>query len=108
MNRIKQLREENNWTQTELARRMNCAMSSIAMYERGERKPSMEALLKLSEIFRVSTDYLLGKTEIRNLDELKQVRFACSGGLDVNGLDEEDLLELQRQVEYMKKLKSKK
>ena len=66
MNRIKQLREENKWTQLELSKKMKCAMSSIAMYEKGDRKPSMEVLIKLSEIFNCSIDYLLGKTDIRN------------------------------------------
>ena len=69
MNRIKQLREENNWTQLELSKKMNCAMSSIAMYESETRKPSMEVLLKLSEIFDCSIDYILGKTDIRNSGE---------------------------------------
>lgn len=66
MNRIKQLREENKWTQLELSRKMDCAMSSIAMYEKGDRKPSMEVLIKLSEIFNCSIDYLLGKSDIKN------------------------------------------
>ena len=69
MNRIKQLREENNWTQSELSKKMNCAMSSIAMYEKEERKPSLEVLVKLSEIFNCSIDYLLGKTDIRNSEQ---------------------------------------
>ena len=66
MNRIKQLREENNWTQLDLSKKMDCAMSSIAMYENESRKPSMEVLLKLSEIFDCSIDYILGKSDIRN------------------------------------------
>ena len=41
-------------------------MSSIAMYESETRKPSMEVLLKLSEIFDCSIDYILGKSDIRN------------------------------------------
>lgn len=69
MNRIKQLREENKWTQLELSKKMNCAMSSIAMYEKGDRKPSLEALIKLSEIFNCSIDYILCKTDIRNSDK---------------------------------------
>lgn len=69
MNRIKQLREENNWTQLELSQKMNCAMSSIAMYEKGDRKPSLEVLVKLSEIFNCSIDYILCKTDIRNPGE---------------------------------------
>ena len=66
MNRIKQLGEENKWTQLELSKKMDCAMSSIAMYEKGDRKPSMEVLIKLSEIFNCSIDYLLGKSDIKN------------------------------------------
>lgn len=108
MNRIKQLREENNWTQLELSKKMNCAMSSIAMYESETRKPSMEVLLKLSEIFDCSIDYILGKSDIRNPEELKDVKFANAGGLDTKGLDNEDLEELQRQIDYIKKMKGKK
>lgn len=70
MNRIKQLREENSWTQLELSKKMNCAISSIAMYENESRKPSMEVLIKLSEIFNCSIDYLLCKSEIRNPEEI--------------------------------------
>lgn len=102
MNRIKQLREENNWTQLELSKKMNCAMSSIAMYESETRKPSMEVLLKLSEIFDCSIDYILGKSDIRNPEELKNIPHANSGGVDTTGLDEEDLKELQAQIDYMK------
>lgn len=108
MNRIKQLREENNWTQLELSQKMDCAMSSIAMYEKGDRKPSMEVLIKLSEIFDCSIDYLLGKSDIRNPEEVKKVQFANSGGLDTKGLDEEDMKELQRQIDYIKKMKGRK
>ena len=108
MNRIKQLREENNWTQLELSQKMDCAMSSIAMYEIGDRKPSMEVLIKLSEIFDCSIDYLLGKSDIRNPEEVKKVQFANSGGLDTKGLDEEDMKELQRQIDYIKKMKGRK
>lgn len=108
MNRIKQLREENNWTQLELSKKMNCAMSSIAMYESETRKPSMEVLLKLSEIFDCSIDYILGKSNIRNPEELKNIPHANSGGLNIEGLDEEDMEELQRQIDYIKKMKGKK
>lgn len=66
MNRIKELRTENNWSQAELANRLQCAMSSIAMYEKEERKPSLEVLVKLSEIFDCSIDYILCKSDIRN------------------------------------------
>ena len=68
MNRIKKLREEFHMTQQELADKLNGAKSTIAMYESGTRKPSMEVLIKLSEIFNCSIDYLLGKSDIKNPD----------------------------------------
>ena len=66
MNRIKFLREELNMTQQELADKLDGAKSTIAMYEKGDRKPSLEVLVKLSEIFNCSIDYILCKTDIRN------------------------------------------
>lgn len=68
MNRIKLLREELNMTQQELADKLDGAKSTVAMYEKGDRKPSMEVLLKLSEIFDCSIDYILGKSNNRNND----------------------------------------
>lgn len=72
MNRIKFLREELNMTQQELADKLNGAKSTVAMYEKGDRKPSMEVLLKLSEIFDCSIDYLLGKSDIRNPEDFDE------------------------------------
>ena len=66
MNRIKSLREDFGYTQQELADKLNGAKSTIAMYENETRKPSLEILVKLSEIFNCSIDYLLCKTDIRN------------------------------------------
>lgn len=66
MNRIKLLREENSFTQLDLATRLNCSKSVIGLYESETRKPSMEVLIKLSEIFNCSIDYILGKSDIRN------------------------------------------
>lgn len=108
MNRIKLLREENGFTQQDLANRLDCSKSVIGLYENETRKPSMEVLIKLSEIFNCSIDYIIGNSDIRNPEDLKQVMFANSGGLDTKGLDTEDLKELQKQIDYIKKLKRKK
>ena len=90
MNRIKQLREENNWTQLDLSKKMDCSMSSIAMYENETRKPSMEVLIKLSEIFDVSIDYLLGKSDIRNPNkiDINDMDIAFSSG--IKGLNKQN------------------
>ena len=57
MNRIKTLREELKMTQQELANKLDGAKSTIAMYENETRKPSLEVLVSLSEIFNCSIDY---------------------------------------------------
>lgn len=108
MNRIKMLREEFNFTQQDLANKLECSKSVIGLYESETRKPSMEVLLKLSEIFDCSIDYILGKSDIRNPEELKNISHANSGGVDITGLDEEDLKELQAQIDYMKWKKNNK
>lgn len=66
MNRIKMLREELKLTQQDLADKLDSSKSVIGLYENGFRKPSLEVLIKLSEIFNCSTDYLLNKSDIRN------------------------------------------
>lgn len=88
MNRIKQLREEFNFTQQDLADRIDGAKSTIAMYENETRKPSLEVLIKMSEIFDVSIDYLLGKSDIRKSKNINvdDIDIACFDGL--RGLNE--------------------
>lgn len=59
--KIKKNRLENNLTQEEFGKLINVSTSMVGMYEIGVRKPSYEVLLKISDIFNVSTDYLLGR-----------------------------------------------
>lgn len=70
MNRIKVLREEFNLTQQDLANRLESSKSVIGLYESETRKPSLDVLVKLSEIFNCSIDYILGKSNIRNPEKL--------------------------------------
>ena len=107
-NRIKLLREEKKIRQDELAKVLSISPSAVGMYERDEREPNDEITLKLAEYFGVSTDYLLGKSDIRNPEELKNIPHANSGGVDITGLDEDDLKELQAQIDYMKWKKNNK
>lgn len=65
-NRIKTLREELGLKQEELAKKMSVSPSAIGMYEINKREPNNELILKLASFFNVSTDYLLGKSDIRN------------------------------------------
>lgn len=60
--RLNELRKKNHMTQAELAKKINVAKSTISMWEKGVRSPDTTTLGKLADIFHVSTDYLLGKT----------------------------------------------
>lgn len=61
-NILKKIRQENNLTQEELAKKINTSRSNIANYENDKNMPSVDILEKLSKIFGCSIDYLLGKT----------------------------------------------
>lgn len=61
-NILKKIRQENNLTQEELAKKINTSRSNIANYENDKNMPSIDILEKLSKIFGCSIDYLLGKT----------------------------------------------
>lgn len=63
--RLKQLREELNMTQKELADKLGISRAAVGLYEQGKRNVDNDTLLKLSEIFNVSADYLLGNTDIK-------------------------------------------
>lgn len=63
--RIKELREEEGLKQTELAKMLNIKQNTYSQYETGAREISIEVLIKLSKIYGVSTDYILGLTDIQ-------------------------------------------
>ena len=58
--RLKELRLENGMTQQQVASLLNIRQQSYTRYEYGTGEPSLQTLIKLAEIFAVSTDYLLG------------------------------------------------
>ena len=75
-NKLKRLRENKNLLQKELANIIGISLSSISMYERGERQPDNETLKKFSKFFNVSIDYLLDneiKDETSIDDEMKEI-----------------------------------
>lgn len=57
--KIYELRKSNNMSQEQLAERIGVSRQSISKWESGESTPEMERLLELSNIFNVTTDYLL-------------------------------------------------
>ena len=61
--RIKQLRKKKGVSQSELAEAIGVKTNTVSTWERGTRKPDVEALNLLSEYFEVSFEYLLGNSD---------------------------------------------
>ncbi len=59
-NKIKRLREEMNYTQTQIAELIPMNQSNYSKIERDQQEPDMRQLKRIAEIFGVSADYLLG------------------------------------------------
>lgn len=60
------LRNSNNLSQAELAKKLNISRSSIGMFESNARTPTTDALLRYAQFFNVSVDYLMGTSQSTN------------------------------------------
>lgn len=65
---LKQLRRERGLTQRELAEKTGLSLHTINSYESGRRAPNSAALVKLEHYFKVSGDYLMGRTAEERFD----------------------------------------
>jgi len=61
--RLVELRKQRGLSREELAKTLNLSYWAIAKYETGERMPSPDILSRLADFFRVSIDYLVGRTD---------------------------------------------
>ncbi|MCM1269308.1 MAG: helix-turn-helix domain-containing protein [Ruminococcus flavefaciens] len=87
---LKELRQSAGLTQKQLAEKLWLSKATVSYYEQSLRYPSPEILVKLSNVFHVSTDYLLG------IEDKKQT-------LDVTGLPDEDIKFLEDAVSLLRK-----
>ena len=100
MNRIKFLRENLKLSQEELAEKLNLSKGIISLYEQEKRKPSLEILIKLSEIFNVSIDYILGRTDLKN--ESIPIAASTKDNIDLSDVSNEDKEAIMRIIEIAK------
>ena len=63
MNRIKQLRLENDLSQRDLAARVGCSQKSVDCWEKGLSEPTAGFICTLADCFSCSTDFLLGRED---------------------------------------------
>lgn len=91
MNRLKKLRTEKNLSQADVAKILNVSARAIGLYENEERDIPTEYLIKLAEYFKVSTDYILGLTNIRNqLDIPVEIAASTKNGIDLSDVSDRD------------------
>lgn len=90
---LRDLREKSGMSQKQLADRVGVSPESISMYELHERMPKQENLARIAEVFKVSTDYLLG------IEKKKTA--------DLTGLTDEDIEIIERLIESMRKKNKK-
>lgn len=62
--RLKDLREDNDMTQSEIAEYLGMKQPQYSRYERGIRDIPSDVLIKLAHLYKTSTDYILGLTNI--------------------------------------------
>ena len=60
---IRSLREDHDMTQKQLSEMLHCSQQVYSNYELGQRDIPTDVLIKLAEIYDVSTDYILGLTD---------------------------------------------
>lgn len=63
--RIRDLREDNDKTQKDIAQYLNMQLTVYQRYERGEREIPLWAIIKLADYYKVTLDYLVGRTNIK-------------------------------------------
>ena len=87
-NRVRLLRKERNLTLKELSQKLNMALTTLSSIESGQNDLTMEKAKLFANYFGVSSDYLLGLTDIRN--PIKKSDNFVLGGLE-NELDDEEI-----------------
>lgn len=81
--RLTELREKNHLSQTDVAKRLNVTPALISAYEKHERKPSLDKLVALADIYHTSTDYILGRTNKSNDSVLLDITHLTSRQINI-------------------------
>lgn len=61
--RLKDIREDNDMTQSYIASKLNIKQNTYSQYETGQRQIPIDILIKLADLYNTTTDYILGRTD---------------------------------------------
>ena len=98
MNRIKEIRQEKNLSQTDIAKALGVTRQAISLYEKGDREPNLETWQKLADFFGVSVPYLQGVSDIDDPNFYKNLE------LYLALIAESNSLENYKDKDFVKKL----
>ncbi len=96
--RIKQLREEKDLSQQKLADILGVSQQAVAKWESSKSEPDSAMLMRISNLFNISMDYLFGKTNIRNYNDIETIAAHHDG----DEWTEEELEEIERFKEFVR------
>ncbi|MCL4492827.1 MAG: helix-turn-helix domain-containing protein [Thaumarchaeota archaeon] len=103
--RIKECRDGAGLSQKSLADLIDVSPSAVNQYEKGEKVPSTETLLKLAKALGVTTDYLLGASKEKDILIDKEVSVAFR---DFKGLTRKDRANIMDHIAFLKEKARKK
>ena len=79
--RLRDLREDNDLKQEDIAKILNITKQAYGRYEKGTRKLSIEDLVKLCDFYNVSADYIIGRTNNPEFNKsTTNIKYQINGG----------------------------
>lgn len=106
-NRLKTAMRIRNIKATELSAKTGIAKSSLSEYINGKYEAKQDGVYLLSKALNVNEAWLMGCDVPMEKDNFYNINYKLFNGLDISGLDEKDLKELQEFIEFKRKLKEK-
>ena len=116
--RLRELLEKHNMTYTDLSNALGINKSTISMWKSGKIIPKAETILLISDYFKVSPDYLMGRDETHYInynyiaknvsDDIKDAALALATYLENTNFTEEDFEKIKEFAEFLKSQKDKK
>ena len=109
--KLKNLREKNGYLQKFVADKLGIRSNTLSGYENGSRSPDPQMLVKLANLYKVSTDYLLGNKKSRyNAEDIEKAAIiekianefpdADLMFKDLEGMSAEDMEEVYNYIKY--------